>query len=68
MVNTNMLRAQMVLHNFTIEKLAKEIEISSKTLSERLNNTPEKFTQEQIEKLVAVLSIEDPVKIFFVGK
>lgn len=64
MVNTNMLRAQMVLHNFTIEKLAKELDVSSKTLSERLNNSPEKFTQKQMQKLVNVLNTENPVKIF----
>lgn len=67
MVNTNMLRAQMVLHNYTIDKLAKEVGISAKTLSTRLNNSPEKFTQEQIEKMVKILKIENPAGIFFAG-
>lgn len=64
-VNTKMIRAQMTLHEYTIDKLAKELGISTKTLSTRLNSSPEKFTQEQIEKLVAVLDIKNPMDIFF---
>jgi DNA-binding XRE family transcriptional regulator len=68
MVNINMLRAQMALYGYTIEKLAKEIGVSSKTLSTKLNNSPEKFTQKEMEELVRTLKIENPTNIFFATK
>jgi DNA-binding XRE family transcriptional regulator len=63
-----MLRAQMALHGYTIEKLAKEIGVSSKTLSTKLNSSPEKFTQKEMEELVRTLKIENPTNIFFATK
>ena len=65
MVDTKMIKAQMTLHEYTIDKLAKEMGVSAKTLSTRLNISPQKFTQEQIEKIVTTLKIKDPVDIFF---
>jgi transcriptional regulator with XRE-family HTH domain len=65
LVNTKMIRAQMTLHGYTVGKLAKEIGVSTKTLSARLNNSPEKFTQEQIQKIVTILQIKNPIDIFF---
>ncbi|MDD3224742.1 MAG: hypothetical protein PHX70_08630 [Clostridium sp.] len=50
MVNTKMIKAQMTLYEYTIDKLSKELGISSKTLSTRLNISPQKFTQEEIQK------------------
>ena len=65
MVNTKMIRAQMTLHGYTIEKLSHELRVSSKTLWTRLSVSPEKFTQEQIQKMVKILKIKDPMDIFF---
>lgn len=65
MVNTKLLRAQMLLNDYTIDKLAKEIGVCSKTLSTRLNNSPEKFTQEEMQKIVTILKIKNPLDIFF---
>lgn len=65
MVDTKMIRAQMTLQGYTIGKLAKELGISSKTLSVRLNYSPEKFTQAQIQKMVLILKIKNPTDIFF---
>lgn len=65
MVDTKMIRAQMTLHEYTIEKLAKQLGISAKTLSTRLNISPQKFTQEQIQTMVTTLKIKDPTNIFF---
>lgn len=65
MVDTKMIRAQMTLHEYTIEKLAKQLGISAKTLSTRLNISPQKFTQEQIQTIVTTLKIKDPTNIFF---
>lgn len=65
MVNVKLLKAQMVLNNYTIGKLANEIGISTKTLSTRLNKSPEKFTQAEIQKIVTILKISDLMRIFF---
>ncbi|MBU3195696.1 helix-turn-helix domain-containing protein [Clostridium algidicarnis] len=66
MVNTRMIRAQMALHGYTINSLSKELGISAKTLSTRLNVSPENFTQMQIQKMITTLKIQEPMKIFFV--
>ncbi|AWI04130.1 hypothetical protein [Clostridium drakei] len=65
MVNVKLLKAQMVLNNYTIGKLANEMGISTKTLSTRLNKSPEKFTQAEIQKIVTILKISDLMRIFF---
>lgn len=65
MVDTKMIKAQMTLHDYTIDKLAKELGVSAKTLSTRLNKSPQKFTQEQIQTIVIALEIKDPICIFF---
>lgn len=67
-VNTQMIRAQMTLHGYTVHTLAKELGVSSKTLSDRLNNSPEKLTQEQIQKMVSILKITNPMDIFFASE
>lgn len=64
-VDTRMIKAKMVLHGYTIGKLANELGLSTKTLSTRLNNSPEKFTQEEMEKIIDILKIRNPVDIFF---
>lgn len=65
MFNTNLLKAQMALHGFTITKLAKEIGVTSKTLSVKLNHSPENFTQKEMEAMIKVLKIKNPENIFF---
>jgi lambda repressor-like predicted transcriptional regulator len=65
MVKINKLRAQMALHGYTIARLAKEMSVSSRTLSDRLNKSPEKFTQREMENLIKILKIEEPDQIFF---
>lgn len=64
-VDTRLLKANMVLHGYTIDKLAKELDVSPKTLSTRLNSSPEKFTQGEMEKIISVLKIKNPLDIFF---
>lgn len=65
MVKINKLRAQMALYGYTIARLAKEMSVSSRTLSDRLNKSPEKFTQREMENLIKILKIEEPDQIFF---
>ena len=64
-VDVRRIKAQMTLLGYTLDTLAKELGISSKTLSTKLNKSPEKLTQEQIQKLVSILKIENPTAIFF---
>lgn len=64
-VDVRRIKAQMTLHGYTLDTLARELGISSKTLSTKLNKCPEKLTQEQIEKLVTILKIDNPMAIFF---
>lgn len=65
MVDTRKLRSQMVLKGYTIKTLAEKIGISEKTLSTKINKTPNKFTQEEMSEIVHALDIENPVNIFF---
>ena len=65
MLKVNLLRGEMAKNGYTIGKLAKKIGMSSKTLSIKLNHTPGKFTQEEIETIINVLKIENPGTIFF---
>ena len=65
MFNTNLLKAQMALHEFTIAKLASEIGITSKTLSVKINHSPENFTQKEMEAIIKILKIDNPMDIFF---
>ncbi len=65
MVNTKMIKAQMTLHEYTIDRLSKELGISPKTLSTRLNISPQKFKQEEMQKIVTILKIKNPIDIFF---
>jgi len=65
MIKVNLLKAKMTEYGFTIEALAKELGISYKTLWTRLNRKPEDFTQDEINKLIEILHLENPMEIFF---
>ncbi|MBR5808835.1 MAG: DUF739 domain-containing protein [Clostridia bacterium] len=65
MINVNELKAQMVRKQFTQESLAKEIGISSRTLHNKLKCGV--FGSDEIEKMILVLDIKDPMSIFFVS-
>lgn len=65
MVDTNELRACMARHRLNITKVAKEMGVCTKTLSDKLSKCPEKFTHEEMESLVKILDIKEPGKIFF---
>ena len=54
----------MIAKGYTQEKLAKELGISPKTLSNKL--TKGVFGSDEIEKMIKILEIDKPTKIFFV--
>ncbi|MDB8437286.1 helix-turn-helix domain-containing protein [Turicibacter sanguinis] len=63
MMKVNELKGMMVSKGYTQEMLAKELGISRRTLGSRLKCGV--FRSNEIEKLIEVLDIKDPVYIFF---
>lgn len=63
MLNVLEFRAAMVRKGYTQKDLAKVLGMSDKTFGERIKN--KRFGSDEIEKLVAVLEISDPMPIFF---
>lgn len=63
MLNVLEFRAAMVRKGYTQKALAEILGISEKTFGERLKS--KRFGSEEIEKLITVLEISDPMPIFF---
>lgn len=63
MVNTNKLKGIIIERNKTQEQVAKEIGISSKTFYLKMKKGV--FGSDEIEKMIDLLDIDDPVSIFF---
>lgn len=66
MVNANELRAEIVRKGLTQKQVADKMNISSKTLSNKLRRGV--FGSDEIEQLMSILEISDPVPIFFSQK
>ena len=63
MLDVNALKAEMVKNGYTQAKLAEEIGISPRTLSNKLKTGD--FGNKEMEVIINVLSIKDPMSIFF---
>ena len=63
MVDIIELKAQMVRKKYTQEQLANELGITSRTLSNKFRSGI--FGSDEIEKMISILEIKDPVGIFF---
>lgn len=63
-MNGNLLRGKIVEKGYTQEKLAKEVGISSNSLSRKLLGKRE-FTLTEVVSICKILGITDPVNIFF---
>ena len=63
MVNSNELKAEIVRKGFTQKEVAEKMNISAKTLSNKLRRGV--FGSDEIEQLMSILEIADPVPIFF---
>ncbi|MBO5557763.1 DUF739 domain-containing protein [Ruminococcus sp.] len=63
MLNVPEFKAEMVRKGYTQKKLAQELGISEKTLCERLKTR--RFGTDEIEILIPLLEIKDPMSIFF---
>lgn len=63
MVLTNEIKGKMVARGFTQKQLAEKLEMSERTLANKL--TKGVFTTTDVEKLINILKIENPMEIFF---
>lgn len=62
MVNTNELKAAIVRKGLTQKEVAKQLNMSERTLTNRFSRGI--FGSDEIEKLMNVLDISDPMPIF----
>ena len=63
MILVNELKGKIKAKGYTQEKLAKELGISPKTLSNKLSKGI--FGSNEIEKIIKILDIQKPLEIFF---
>ena len=54
----------MIARGYTQEKLAKELGISPKTLSNKLSKGI--FGSDEIERMIKILETDNPIEIFFI--
>ena len=66
MINTNELRARIVGKGMTQAQVAQSLSMSSKTFSLRMKKGV--FGSDEIEKMIEILDIADPLPIFFAEK
>lgn len=65
MLNVLEFKAAMVRKGFTQKTLAQQLGISEKTFCNRIKE--KRFHTEEIEKLIPLLEINNPMQIFFDG-
>ena len=63
MIDTNKLKGLIVERGYSQSDIAKMLGITPKTFYERMNRGI--FYSNEIEKMINILSISDPVTIFF---
>ncbi len=63
-VSISRLKAQIILKNYNIKQIATYLGISASTFYKKLNGKSD-FTRGEIERLIAILDITDPMGIFF---
>ena len=66
MVDTNRLKSVFVLNGTTGEEVAKHLGMSPKTFYSRMKKGV--FGSDEIEKMIDLLHIDDPMGIFFAQK
>ena len=64
MFNKNRFRAQLVLIGKTMRWLAEQLDIDESTLYRKVNSDGN-FSREEINKMIIIMQIEDPMEIFF---
>lgn len=64
MVNSKLLKGIYVSKGYTQKTLAQELHMTEKTLNNKINNKYS-FGSDEIEKLIIILDIENPLPVFF---
>lgn len=64
MILVNELKGKIRAKGYTQEKLAKELGISPKTLSNKLSKGI--FGSDEIERMIKILETDNPIEIFFI--
>ena len=67
MFDKNLLKSELVLNGLTLEKLGKILNLSTSTMSKKLNGVSE-FTLSEMQALSKILGEEKVVAIFFATK
>ena len=65
MLDRNALKAEIARQGLTQKQIAAELGISEKTLISRMKCGV--FGTDEVEKLIVLLKIKDPLSIFFAG-
>jgi transcriptional regulator with XRE-family HTH domain len=66
MVDVNKLRGIIVEKGLTGEKVAEMVGMSKKTFYLRMKEA--KFNSDEMDKLIDILDIDDPLRIFFANR
>lgn len=66
MIDVNALRGEIARNGYRQSDIAKKIGIAPKTFSEKMKKGV--FGSDEIEVMIQVLHIADPVSIFFAGE
>lgn len=54
----------MIEKNYTQEKMAKKMDITTQSLNAKINGRKH-FTLDEVIKIIDILDIKDPIEIFF---
>lgn len=66
MVNTKEIKAYMARNELTQKDVAKKLNLSEKTFGTRMKKGV--FGSDEIEILISLLGIDDPMSVFFASK
>lgn len=66
MINANLIRAKIAEKGMTQAQVAKEIGVSAKTFSIKMNSG--KFGLDEADRMIALLNIEQPELYFFANE
>lgn len=64
MFDKNRFRAQLALRGMTLRELAASLHINESTLYRKINADGD-FSRDEINRMIEILNIEDPMGIFF---
>ena len=67
MFNKNRFKAQLALAGMTMRELAEKLDIDESTLYRKVNSGGS-FTREEINKMIEILKIKEPMPIFFASE